>query len=204
MLDGGVAEDFPHVSSDVDAGIRAGQLRALVLVGIENTERRRDLTGPTEVEADRKIAPRVGGAGLFRLFLASELTQEVRERYRVTEERGLIGESLAGLFTVETLFTQLELFSKYIALDPSLWWNKEELVSRAAPRLKERPKLHATLYLATAGDSSIQTSAARLQAALRASAPAGLKWQIEPHPELRHDNIYRLLSPQVLRKLYAP
>jgi hypothetical protein len=39
---------------------------------------------------------------------------------------------------------------------------------------------------------------------LRTSAPAGLKWQYEPRPELRHDTIYRAVSPQVLRKLFAP
>ncbi|HLM68005.1 MAG TPA: alpha/beta hydrolase-fold protein, partial [Longimicrobium sp.] len=58
MPDGGVREDFPHVAATVDAGIRAGELRPMLVVGIENTERRRDMTGPTEVEEDRKIAPR--------------------------------------------------------------------------------------------------------------------------------------------------
>src|SRR5688572_28579677 len=62
MPDGGVQEDFPHVAATVDAGIRAGEIRRMIVVGIENTERRRDMTGPTEVEEDRRIAPRVGGS----------------------------------------------------------------------------------------------------------------------------------------------
>ncbi|HEX8831755.1 MAG TPA: alpha/beta hydrolase-fold protein, partial [Longimicrobium sp.] len=47
MPDGGVEEDFPHVASAADAAIRAGEMRPMLIVGIENTERRRDMTGPT-------------------------------------------------------------------------------------------------------------------------------------------------------------
>ena len=38
---------------------------------------------------------------------------------------GLVSWALAGLFVVETLFLQPDLFDTYIALDPSLWWNAE-------------------------------------------------------------------------------
>src|SRR6185436_8406661 len=136
MPDGGLQEDLPHVATSVDTAIRAGEMRPLILVGIENTERRRDMTGPTEVEEDRKIAPRVGGSAAFRRFISDELIPEVRRRYRVTDETAIIGESLAGLFIVETFFLQPELFDTWIALSPSLWWNDEELVRKAGERLK--------------------------------------------------------------------
>jgi predicted alpha/beta superfamily hydrolase len=122
MPDGGVQEDFPHIATTVDTAIRAGELRPLILAGIENTERRRDMTGPTEVAEDRKIAPRVGGSAAFRGFIRDELMPQVRRRYRVTDETAIIGESLAGLFIVETFFAQPKLFGTYIALSPSLWW----------------------------------------------------------------------------------
>jgi len=203
MLDGGVQEDFPHVATDVDAAIRGAKMRPIFIVGIENIERRRDTTGPTEVQTDRQIAPRVGGAAAFRAFIAHELIPRVRRRYRVTEEKGIIGESLAGLFIVETFFMEPELFDTYIALSPSLWWNREELVRKAAGRLKARPQLRAALYLASADEDNIAPAAARLAEALRGTAPAGLRWQYEPRPDLHHDNIYRTLSPQVLRTWFA-
>jgi predicted alpha/beta superfamily hydrolase len=203
MPDGGLQEDFPHVAATVDAAIRAGEMRPMIVIGIENTERRRDVTGPTEVEEDRKIAPRVGGSAAFRRFIADELMPQVRLRYRVTEETAILGESLAGLFIVETFFLQPELFDTYIALSPSLWWNGEELVRKAGERLKARPDLRRTLYLSSASDD-VGPVAARLAEALRAHAPAGLKWQYKPRPDLRHDNIYRSASPQVLRELFAP
>ncbi|HWM93135.1 MAG TPA: alpha/beta hydrolase-fold protein [Thermoanaerobaculia bacterium] len=203
MPDGGLQEDFPHVTATVDSAIRAGEMRPLIVVGIENTERRRDVTGPTEVEEDRKIAPRVGGSAAFRRFIQDELMPQVRLRYRVTEETAIIGESLAGLFIVETFFLQPELFDTYIALSPSLWWNGEKLVRKAGERLRARPDLSKTLYLSSASDD-IGPSAARLAEALRTHAPAGLRWQYKPRPDLRHDNIYRSASPQVLRELFPP
>ncbi|WP_093524900.1 alpha/beta hydrolase [Stigmatella erecta] len=204
MPDGGLAEDFPHVAETVDAAIQAGQLRPLIVVGIENTERRRDMTGPTEVAEDRTIAPRVGGSAAFRRFIRDELMPEVRRRYPVTDETAIIGESLAGLFIVETFFLEPELFGTCIALSPSLWWNGEELVRKASERLQARPDLRGGLYLASADEDNIAPAAARLAETLRTSAPAGLTWRYEPRPELRHDNIYRSLAPQVLRQWLPP
>ena len=204
MPDGGMQEDFPHLSTTIDTAIRAGEMRPLILVGIENTERRRDVTGPTEVEEDRKIAPRVGGSAAFRRFIADELMPEIGRRYRVTDETGIIGESLAGLFIVETFFLQPELFDTYIALDPSLWWNNEELVKKAGERLKTRKELRGTTLSLSAAEKDIAAATARLAEILRANPPAGLSWQYKPRPDLRHDNIYRSVSPQVLRELFPP
>ncbi|MBN1210445.1 MAG: alpha/beta hydrolase [Myxococcaceae bacterium] len=204
MPDGGLQEDFPHVATTVDTAIRAGEMRPLILVGIENTERRRDMTGPTEVDEDRKIAPRVGGAAAFRGFIRDELMPQVRRRYRVADETAIIGESLAGLFIVETFFLQPKLFDTYIALSPSLWWNGEELVRKASEHLKARPDLRNALYLSSANEDDIAPAAARLAEVLRTTAPAGLWWQYEPRPDLRHDTIYRAASPRVLRRWFAP
>jgi hypothetical protein len=129
---------------------------------------------------------------------------QVRRRYRVTKETAIIGESLAGLFIVETFFLQPKLFDTYIALSPSLWWNGEELVRKASERLEAQPDLRNALYLSSADEENIAPAVARLAETLRTSAPAGLKWQFEPRPDLRHDNIYRTTSPQVLRKCFAP
>ena len=118
MPDGGMAEDFLHVAGLVQVSVGNGTMRPFLLVGIENTERRRDLTGPTENAEDKKIAPRVGGSEAFRAFLRQELMPQVKARYRTTNETAIVGESLAGLFVVETFFLEPELFDTYIALDP--------------------------------------------------------------------------------------
>lgn len=103
MPDGGIAEDFLHVAGLVQVLTGNETMRPFLLVGIENTQRRRDLTGPTSNADDKKIAPRVGGSETFRRFIRDELMPQVKNRYRVTGEAAIVGESLAGLFVVETL-----------------------------------------------------------------------------------------------------
>lgn len=204
MPDGGVQEDFAHIAATVDAGIRAGELRPMLVVGMENTERRRDMTGPTEVDDDRRVAPRIGGSAAFRRFIADELIPEVHRRYRVTDASAIIGESLAGLFITEIFFLQPELFDTYIALSPSLWWNAEELVRRAGPRLRTRPDIPLTLYLSSADEDNIVPATERLAAILRADAPPRLRWRYVPRPDLTHATIYRAVAPGVLRELFPP
>ena len=53
MPDGGMAEDFLHVAGLVQVSVGNGTMRPFLLVGIENTERRRDMTGPTENPEDK-------------------------------------------------------------------------------------------------------------------------------------------------------
>ena len=82
MPDGGMAEDFLHVAGLLQVSVGNGTMRPFLLVGIENTERRRDMTGPTEIADDKKIAPRVGGSAAFRKFIRDELMPLVKQRYR--------------------------------------------------------------------------------------------------------------------------
>jgi predicted alpha/beta superfamily hydrolase len=204
MPDGGMEEDFPHVASDVDAAIRAGEMRPIIVVGIENTERRRDMTGPTEVEEDRKIAPRVGGSAAFRAFIRDELMPEIGRRVRGNGQTAIVGESLAGLFVVETFLQEPRLFDIYIALSPSLWWNAQALVRGAREQWTARSPAGRTLYLSVAGDDDRGDAVKAFAEVLRAAAPKDLTWFYEPRADLKHSTIYRGASPGVFRKLFPP
>ena len=87
MPDGGLDEDFPHVVNTVDSLIALGAIRPVIVVGVPNTERRRDLTGSTRVKTDSAIAPRVGGSADFRRFWHDELVPVIDAHYRTTSER---------------------------------------------------------------------------------------------------------------------
>ncbi|MEA2236657.1 MAG: hypothetical protein QOC81_1381 [Thermoanaerobaculia bacterium] len=204
MPDGGVEEDFPHVTNDIDAAIRAGEMRPVIVVGIENTERRRDMTGPTGVESDKKIAVHVGGSANFRAFIRDDLMPVIRNRFRGNGERAIVGESLAGLFIVETFLEEPKLFDTYIALSPSLWWNDQALVHHAGKWLRSRRKLTATLYLASAGDDDRGDAVKALAGVLRADAPKRLTCYYEPRSDLQHSTIYKGASPGVFRRLFPP
>jgi uncharacterized protein len=200
MPDGGLAEDF--LAGLVQVSVGNGTMRPFLLVGIENTERRRDLSGPTENAEDKKIAPRVGGSEAFRTFLRTELMPAVRARYRITGETALVGESLAGLFAVETFLLEPDLFDTYIAIDPSLWWNDQKLVDGAAERLRARPPLRKTVYVATSDEGSI-AAAQKLTAAVQATAP-GVKWLYEPMPAERHATIFHPAALRAFRLVFKP
>lgn len=202
MPDGGMGEDFLHVAGLVQVSVGNGTMRPFLLVGIENTARRRDLTGPTTRAEDRKIAPAVGGSAAFRGFIRSELMPAVRARYRTTRETAIVGESLAGLFVVETFFLEPDLFDTYIAFDPSLWWNGGELVEQAAQRAGAaagRP-----LYLATSSQADIAALTRRLAETLAARGPAGAVPHLEAMPEESHATIYHPAALRAFRRLFKP
>lgn len=203
MPDGGMSEDFLHVAGLLQVGAGNGTLRPFLLVGIENTQRRRDLTGPTRSEADRKIAPQVGGSAAFRTFIRSELMPLVEARYRTTAETAIMGESLAGLFVVETLLVEPDLFDTYIAFDPSVWWNGDDLVKNAAARLSA-VKGKKTLYLASSSEPELARLTRQLADALKAHAPPSLSWHYEPMPEETHATIYHPAALRAMRRVFTP
>lgn len=204
MPDGGMHEDFLHVAGLVQVSVGNGTMRPFLLVGIENTERRRDMTGPTEVAEDRKIAPRVGGSAAFRRFIRSELMPEVQRRYRTTDETAVVGESLAGFFAVETFFLEPDLFDHYIAIDPSLWWNARTLVGGARDRLRALPPAARSLYLASGAEPEIARDTKQLATVLAQAAPAGLTWHHEELPGEAHATIYHPAALRAFRALLAP
>lgn len=203
MPDGGVAEDFIHVAGLVQVLTGNGGMRPFILVGIENTQRRRDLTGPTANAEDKKIAPKVGESAAFRTFIRTELKPAIRARYRTTNETAIIGESLAGLFVVETLLVEPALFDTYIAFDPSVWWNDGALVKSAPAQLRAIGAQTKTLYIAQSVDDRGDTGKA-FAAMLEKSAPAALHWHYEPMPQETHASIYHPAALQALRRLFAP
>ena len=202
MPDGGMAEDFLHVAGLVQVSVGNGTMRPFLLVGIENTQRRRDMTGPTEKESDKKIAPRVGGSAAFRRFIRDELMPQVRGRYRTTNETAIVGESLAGLFVVETFLLEPELFDTYIAFDPSLWWNDQKLLGDSGGLLRSRPKAEKTLYLASSGDDTEATQ--RFADILGNNAPPGLRWHYEKMPDEKHSTIYHPAALKAFRTVFKP
>jgi len=203
MPDGGMGEDFLHVAGLVQVSVGNGTMRPFILVGIENTKRRRDLTGPTRNAEDKKIAPRVGGSAAFRKFMRSELMPVIDARYRTTNETAIVGESLAGLFVVETFFLEPDLFDSYIAFDPSLWWNDHALVDSAAARLHAVGGRPHTLYLANSSDDIDQLTRV-LAGILEKSAPSNLTWHYQPMMEETHATIYHPAALMAFRRVFKP
>ncbi|UII25122.1 hypothetical protein LVD15_17655 [Fulvivirga maritima] len=104
MPDVGIKEDFPHIANTLGQLLAQKKIPPVILVGIENTERGRDLTGYSEAEDDAQYCPLTDGAKDFRGFIVEELMPMINKTYRTSDKKGIIGESLAGLFVMETFF----------------------------------------------------------------------------------------------------
>ena len=198
MLDGGIQEDFPHVANTLAQLIELKKIQPIILVGIENTQRRRDLTGETTVDEDKKIAEVVGGSAQFRAFIQDELFQEINTKYKTTAKRGIIGESLAGLFVTETLLLHPEMFDFYIAFDPSLWWNDKHLVKTANEHLNHFSSKPKTFWFAGSNAKDIFKSTNKLSEILTAKNISNLNWNYSLEKKEDHSTIFRATKEKAL------
>ena len=209
LLDGGEKEDFHHVTGLAQITAAYDQGRELIVVGVEGRDRRRDLTSPSSVAADLKLAPTSGGASAYRRFLVRELKPWVAARYRTDGHTALAGESLAGLFTAETLLTAPGSFDDYIIVSPSLWWNGGALTRGALTNLRAGNFAGRRAWIAFDEPAPPAAAAAReravqaeLELAFKSAGPAGLTWRVT-RPGEGHGGIYHPALLQAFRGLYA-
>lgn len=198
MADGGIKEDFPHIANTLAKLIKERKIKPLILVGIENTQRRRDLTGFTEVAKDKEIAPIVGGSEKFRAFIKDELFPEINKRYRTTNEKSIIGESASGLFVVETFFLTPDMFDSYIAFDPSLWWNNHYLIRTAKEHLAKFPITKKRIWFAGSNAEDISPFTKQLAGILKAENHPNIEWNYSEEPKEKHNTIFRATKEKAI------
>lgn len=198
MADGGINEDFPHIANTISKLIENNSMPPIILVGIENTDRRIDLTGFSETESDAQYCPLTDGAKHFRAFIIEELMPDINKKYRTTNEKGLIGESLSGLFVMETFFLNPESFDFYIAMDPSLWWNNHYLEKNASQLFKNFPNKKTKLWFAGSGAEDISVHTNNLGKTLKNEAPDQLIWNYSDEPNEQHNTIFRATKEKAL------
>lgn len=199
-LDGGLDEDLPHIAATIDRLVAERAIAPLRLVGIPNTQRRRDLTEPTTIDEERKIAPVVGGAAAFRQFVVDELIPAVEARHPCTGQRALVGESLAGAFVVGMFLRAPAVFERCIAISPSLWWNRGALLAEAPALLAAAPAgVARVLWFASADEDDIVRRSEQLAALLQRAAPRELSWSYQPMPHEQHGTIFRAAEATAYR-----
>ncbi|MDJ1492242.1 alpha/beta hydrolase-fold protein [Cytophagaceae bacterium DM2B3-1] len=129
LLDGSANEDFVHICGIVQFFTMMQMMPPSIVVGIANVDRRRDFTFPTTIAKDKKDFPTTGGSQKFLGFIEKELQPFISKSYRTNSSKTLIGQSLGGLLATEIVFKKPDLFTQYIIVSPSLWWDKESLLA---------------------------------------------------------------------------
>lgn len=202
VLDGGLAQDFQHISGLAQLGSLSWLTQEFIVVGVETIDRRRELAFPVERDAQlRKDYPTAGGSELFRRYLVDEVQPFVTARYRTSGEAAVMGESLAGLFIVEAFLREPDAFDTYIAMDPSLWWDEGRLAEDAPALLARHDGAPHRLWLSAGSETLAQPGHLdALLAALRARPE--LELHDEPRPRLSHATIYHPTAWEALQALY--
>jgi predicted alpha/beta superfamily hydrolase len=204
LIDGGLEQDFHHISGLAQLGAISWLTQEMIVVGVETVDRRRELAFPVERELGlREEFPTAGEAGLFRRYLVEEVKPFIAERYRLSGEDALLGESLAGLFIVETYLRRPEAFDTYIAMDPSLWWDDGRLGDEAPALLAGHGAERKRLWLSLGSETLEQPRFADpLIATLKAQPAEELEFRNEPRPNLSHATIYHPTAWEALQAFY--
>lgn len=125
-----------------------------IIVGIVNTDRARDLTPSfiTDKHHDQDIFKTSGGSEKFTKFIMEELKSHIDSLYLTSDLNTILGHSLGGLFVINTLVHHPDYFDNYIALEPSLWWDKKKVSNEASDIFDKSDYTNKYLFIALAGD----------------------------------------------------
>src|SRR5919107_2742187 len=189
-----------HTSGTVSFLARNARMPEMIVVGITNTDRTRDLT-PTRVERlpgfPNARFPTSGGADKFLKFVETELIPLVESKYRTEPYRALAGHSLGGLFAVHAMLTRPELFNAYIAVSPSLQWDNFVLIDRAKEFFKTRKEYNRTLFASLGNEpGDIGDAFGMFRDELQRQQVKGFVWEAAKYEDEDHGSV-------VLRSHYA-
>lgn len=172
----------------------------LIVVGITNTDRSRDLT-PSHSTADysgkqdttaNSPYKNSGGNEHFFQFIQSELMPYVISNYKTEPYRIFAGHSFGALTTINCLINYPEMFDAYIAVSPSFWWDQKFLLKLADKKLKAGLTLSKTLFFSDGNEDSsspgspFHTNVLKFDSLLKKRNIKGLDFTYLPYPMESH------------------
>jgi predicted alpha/beta superfamily hydrolase len=162
LLDG--SAHFQSVSALVDYMSGNAMCPPMIVVGIENTDRGRDLS-PTKVDATHPYAAggrfdTSGGGPNFMKFVQNELFPYIESNYPTAPYRMFIGHSLGGLTSMDALLHYTDLFNSFISIDPSMWWSDQSLLKELEAQNKKGMYKGKSMFLGIANTMNKGTTIA--------------------------------------------
>jgi uncharacterized protein len=189
-----------HTSGTVSFLARNNRMPEMIVVGIPNTDRTRDLS-PTHIgqqPGNPNARLRTSGGGdKFLKFVETELIPHVEKQYRTQPFRVLAGHSLGGLFAVHAMLSRPELFNAYIAVSPALDWDNFVIIERAKEFFKGRKDYKRTLFVTLGNEVGDIGDAFKLfRDVLQKQQAGGFVWEAVEMTDEDHGSV-------VLRSHYA-
>jgi predicted alpha/beta superfamily hydrolase len=208
MTDG--ERQLGHTVATADFLAREGRMPEVIIVGINNTDRTRDLT-PTRIEAmiagagQRFPVPTSGGADRFLDFIATEVIPYVEKNYRIQPYRVFAGHSFGGLFAMHTFFTRPALFNGVIAVSPTLTWDNRYVYRRAQEWVKSATDRPVSLVVSVGNEGAeLDREFDALKALLEKRGPKALEFQAVRFADEDHGSVVLPTHYAGLRKVFAP
>ncbi|HVF90432.1 MAG TPA: alpha/beta hydrolase-fold protein [Blastocatellia bacterium] len=197
-----------HTSGTIEFLARNGRIPELIVVGITNTDRTRDLTPTNATLAGPNGAaiqfPTSGGADKFLKFIETEVIPQIESQYRTQPYRIFAGHSFGGLFAVHTMISRPDLFNAFIAVSPSLPWDNELEIKRAEEFFKARKEWNKTLFVSLGNEpGDISVGFEKFRELLSKSAPKGLDWEVQKMEDEDHGSVVLRSHYFGLRKVFA-
>lgn len=204
LLDGALDQDFQHIAGLAQLGALSWTYETFIVVGIQTKDRQHELT---PVPTDQRFItgfPTAGGAGDFRRFIEDEVKPFIEAHYRTGRRDVLIGESLAGLFVVDTLLETPDAFDDYIAISPSLWWDGVNFSASARAKIDTFENADRRLYLALADEGGMmRVGMDILRAALGDVATEVIDHEFVDYSKTEnHSTIYHRAALDAFRRFY--
>jgi hypothetical protein len=199
LLDGSAHEDFLHVVGLLQFFELQFHMPPTIVVGISNVDRKRDFTFYTEDKEMLGAIPTGGGSAQFMAFVEKELQPFVEANYRTAEPKTLIGQSLGGLMASEFLLKKPDLFTRYIIVSPSLWWDNQSLLHYAPRLMLQHPYENTQVYISVGKEGKVmERDAKELYETLKAGKKESLDLHFlfmpkENHATILHNSIYEAL-----------
>ncbi|MEO7265934.1 MAG: alpha/beta hydrolase-fold protein [Ferruginibacter sp.] len=164
LLDGSADEDFIHIVGlyQFNSFEWINRVPKSIIVGIATVDRRKDFTFPTTIDADKKRYPTTGHSDKFINFIERELQPYIQKKYKTNASKTIIGQSLGGLLATEILLTRPTLFSQYIIISPSLWWNNGSLLNIKSEAFNKTITAKTSIYIGVGKEGLTPTEIPRV------------------------------------------
>jgi len=132
------------------------QIPELIIVAIENTDRTRDFSPTNSLnymdKEDITAFKNSGKANDFMYFIEKELMPEINRSFRTVPQNMIIGHSLGGLFALHCFLENPNLFTYYLLIDPSWFWDHNYIGKRGKEILNKRNDLKARIFIGLANN----------------------------------------------------
>lgn len=189
LLDG--ENHFHLLSAYIDYLSHWEEIPPMIVVGIINTDRKKDLTpSKNTITYDGKNDTTLrssGGNEHFFQFLQKELMPYIETNYKTNSFNIFGGHSFGGNTTINCMLIRPEMFDAYIAVSPSLWWDNRFMLKQAHEKLKKSSVYNKILFYSDGNEGgSFHTAVLKFDRLIVNKTLKGLRFKYNYYPKESH------------------